>query len=125
MNHLVRSVRATGGLGVVGVFIPQDPGSPDPKAKRGEIEFNMGLFWSKGQTMGPGQANVKQYNRRLRNLIHTGRARPSQIVSHELSLSEAPEAYRRFDAREDGWTKVVLHPWEDAGHGRHAMAGAR
>jgi threonine dehydrogenase-like Zn-dependent dehydrogenase len=31
-------------------------------------------------------------------------------VSHELPLEEAPEAYKRFDARDDGWTKVVLRP---------------
>jgi threonine dehydrogenase-like Zn-dependent dehydrogenase len=34
---------------------------------------------------------------------------------HELPLDRAPEAYEHFDKRDDGWTKVVLHP---------AMAGA-
>lgn len=37
-------------------------------------------------------------------------ATPSWIVSHELSLDEAPDAYEHFDNRDDGWTKVVLHP---------------
>jgi threonine dehydrogenase-like Zn-dependent dehydrogenase len=32
------------------------------------------------------------------------------IISHELSLDEAPMAYQRFDARDEGWTKVILHP---------------
>ena len=31
-------------------------------------------------------------------------------MSHELGLDEAPDAYRHFDARDNGWTKVVLHP---------------
>jgi threonine dehydrogenase-like Zn-dependent dehydrogenase len=53
---------------------------------------------------------VKKYNRFLCDLIATGRAKPSFIVSHELPLAEAPEAYEHFDAREDGWTKVVLKP---------------
>ena len=40
----------------------------------------------------------------------------SFIVSHELPLDRAPEAYEHFDARDDGWTKVVLHPgMSDAG----------
>ena len=43
-------------------------------------------------------------------LIHAGRAKPSWIVSHELSLDEAPEAYKHFDERDQGWTKVILHP---------------
>ena len=110
MNDLVKSVRFTGGIGVVGIFLPVDPGAADKLAKQGEIAFDMGLFWFKGQKIGTGQANVKAYNRYLRNLIHTGRAKPSFIVSHKLPLDEAPNAYKHFDARDNGWTKVVLHP---------------
>ena len=110
MNNLVKSVRATGGIGVIGVWIPQDPGSKDKLAKEGEIVFDQGTFWFKGQHMGTGQAPVKAYNRYLRNLIHTGRAKPSFIISHQLTLAEAPNAYKHFDAREKGWTKVVLRP---------------
>lgn len=57
---------------------------------------------------GPGSG--QRYNRALRDLIAGGKAEPSFIVSHELSLDEAPSAYEHFDARDDGWTKVVLHP---------------
>lgn len=110
MNDLVKSVRFTGGIGVVGIFLPQDPGGADKLAKEGEIAFDMGLFWFKGQHIGTGQANVKHYNRHLRDLIHTGRAKPSFIVSHHLPLSEAPNAYKNFDARVNGWTKVILNP---------------
>lgn len=110
MNDLVKSVRATGGIGVVGVFIPEDPGSHDKLAKEGKIVFDFGLFWSKGLRLGTGQANVKAYNRNLRNLIHKGRAKPSWIVSHELALDEAPDAYKHFCGRDKGWTKVILHP---------------
>jgi glutathione-independent formaldehyde dehydrogenase len=39
-----------------------------------------------------------------------GRARPSFVVSHDLPLAEAPGAYRKFDRRVDGYTKVILHP---------------
>jgi glutathione-independent formaldehyde dehydrogenase len=60
--------------------------------------------------MGTGQAPVKAYNRYLCRLIHEGKATPSFIVSHELALEDAPDAYQHFDAREEGWTKVVLKP---------------
>lgn len=33
-----------------------------------------------------------------------------RLISHRLPLSEGVEAYRRFAAREPGWTKVVLLP---------------
>lgn len=110
MDGLVKCVRATGRLGVVGVFVPEDPGAKDELNKKGRVPFNFGLLWSKGLTVGTGQCHVKKYNRRLRDLIAAGRAKPSFIVSHELALDEAPEGYKRFDAREEGWTKVVLKP---------------
>jgi glutathione-independent formaldehyde dehydrogenase len=110
LNNLVKSVRFTGGIGVVGVFVPQDPGGPDELAKQGEVVFDFGLFWFKGQKMGTGQCPVKRYNRHLRNLIHAGRAQPSFIVSHRDGLDAAPDAYQHFDNRDDGWTKVLLKP---------------
>ncbi len=110
MNNLVRSIRPTGGIGVVGVFVPEDPGAHDKLAKKGQLAFDFGLFWFKGQRMATGQANVKAYNRQLRDLIHLGRATPSFIISHKLPLGSAPDAYEHFDAREAGWTKVVLKP---------------
>lgn len=110
MNSLVASTKATGGIGVVGVFIPADPGGPDELAKAGKMAFDFGAFWFKGQQIRTGQSNVKAYNRRLRDLIHVGKATPSKIISHRLSLDQAPEAYKHFDAREKGWTKVVLKP---------------
>jgi glutathione-independent formaldehyde dehydrogenase len=110
LNDLVKSVRATGGIGVVGVFPPEDPGGPDKLMQEGKIAFDMGEFFTKGQFMGTGQANVKSYNRELRDLIHDGKANPAWIVSHHLSLDEGPDGYKHFDARDDGWTKVILHP---------------
>jgi threonine dehydrogenase-like Zn-dependent dehydrogenase len=110
LNNLVKSVRPTGGIGVIGVFVPEDPKAANRLERGGQIAFDLGLFFSKGLRMGSGQANVKKYNRFLCNLIHEGKARPSFLVSHQFSLDEAPEAYQRFDARERGWTKVVLKP---------------
>lgn len=110
MNNLVNSVGATGTIGVVGVFIAKDPGAEDKLAKQGQIAFDFGKFWMKGQRIATGQANVKAYNRKLRDLIAADKAKPSFIISHELPLSEAPQAYQHFDARDDGWTKVILKP---------------
>ncbi len=110
MNNLVASVKATGRLGVVGVFVPEDTGASDKLAKTGQIAFDFGAFWQKGQAMGTGQANVKAYNRMLSRLIEKDKVKPSWIVSHELPLEKAPDAYANFDARKNGWTKVVLKP---------------
>jgi glutathione-independent formaldehyde dehydrogenase len=110
MNSLVETVKPTGSIGVVGVFVPEDPGAKDKLAKQGQLAFDFGKFWFKGQRVATGQANVKAYNRKLCSLIHAGKANPSLIISHELPLDEAPKAYESFDQRENGWTKVVLKP---------------
>ncbi|GAA0542540.1 glutathione-independent formaldehyde dehydrogenase [Streptomyces mordarskii] len=110
LNSLVDTVRPTGRLGVPGLYVPSDPGAPDEHAKRGQLLVSIGRMFEKGQRMGTGQCNVKRYNRQLRDLIIAGRARPSFVVSHELPLDQAPQAYEKFDRRVEGYTKVVLHP---------------
>jgi glutathione-independent formaldehyde dehydrogenase len=110
LDNLVKVVRSTGGIGVVGVYMAQDPGAADDLARQGRYAFEFGTFFTKGQAMGTGQCPVKRYNRVLRDLIIEGKARPGMLVSHEVSLEQAPEAYEKFDKRLDGYTKVLLHP---------------
>ncbi|MFI9611975.1 glutathione-independent formaldehyde dehydrogenase [Streptomyces sp. NPDC052023] len=110
LNELVETVRATGRLGIPGLYVPSDPGGPDEHAKHGQLLVSIGRMFEKGQKMGTGQCNVKRYNRQLRDLIIAGRAKPSFVVSHELPLEDAPRAYEKFDKRIEGYTKVVLHP---------------
>ena len=110
LNNLVNTVRPTGRIGTVGLYLPSDPGAPTEEAAQGRLLFEMGTFFERGQSMGTGQANVKAYNRELRDLIVAGRAAPSYIVSKRVPLEEAPDAYERFDQREEGYTKVVLDP---------------
>ena len=110
LNNLVTSTRATGRLGVVGLYVPSDPGAPTEEAANGRLLFDIGTFFEKGLKMGTGQADVKAHNRQLRDLIIAGRAEPSFVVSKRVPLEEAPDAYARFDKREDGYTKVVLDP---------------
>ncbi|MBV9451655.1 MAG: glutathione-independent formaldehyde dehydrogenase [Streptosporangiaceae bacterium] len=110
MDWLVGCVRSTGGIGVVGVYMPQDPGAANEGAKDGRIGFDFGKLFQKGHRMGTGQCPVKRYNEHLRDLIMAGRAQPSLLVSHELPLDQAPEAYEKFDQRTGRYTKVILHP---------------
>ena len=64
------------------------------------MNFDSGNFWIKAQCIATGQANVKSYNRQLSTLISEGKTIPSQIVSHELSLNDASDAYKHFDKRD-------------------------
>ena len=110
LDNLVSVVRATGAIGVVGVYVPADPGARAENDRHGRYAWQYGQFFQKGQRMGTGQCPVKRYNRELRDLIIAGKANPSFIVSHELPLDDAAEGYSHFDRREEGWTKVLLRP---------------
>jgi glutathione-independent formaldehyde dehydrogenase len=44
------------------------------------------------------------------DMIITGAANSSQVVSHRLSLDEAPAAFAKFDARQAGYIKVIRKP---------------
>jgi len=103
-------VRATGHIGVVGVYVREDAKATTEGAKHGRVAFDYGTACEKGISIGSGQCPVKKCDRELRDLIIAGRARPSFIVSHGRGTGRAPEAYKNVDARLDGWTKVLVHP---------------
>jgi threonine dehydrogenase-like Zn-dependent dehydrogenase len=88
----------------------QDPGAPDSQSAKGQILISFGKLFEKGLHLGTGQCNVKAYNRQLRDMIISGVAKPSFVVSHEVGIDEAVDAYDKFDRRIDGYTKVLLHP---------------
>ncbi|MEN6465862.1 MAG: glutathione-independent formaldehyde dehydrogenase [Syntrophaceae bacterium] len=110
LDCLARIINPTGKLGIVGVYFTGDPHGVNEEAKKGDFMLPWGRLFNKGIAIGMGQTPVKQFNIYLRDLIMAGKAKPSFIVSHRLPLSAAPDAYRKFDARSDGFTKVVLKP---------------
>ncbi|KAH8927766.1 GroES-like protein [Atractiella rhizophila] len=116
LTSLIRVTRPCGGLGIPGLYVPKaclpDPGAPDHTSAKGEILLPFGSLFEKGLTLGTGQCNVKKWNRYLRDLIISGRAKPSLVVTHEIGIDKAVEAYDKFDRRVEGYTKVLIHPNE-------------
>lgn len=110
LDQLIHVTRACGGLGIPGLYVPADPGAPDEQAGKGQILISFGKLFEKGLKLGTGQCNVKAYNRYLRDLIISGKAKPSFVVSNEIGIDEAIDAYDKFDRRVDGYTKVLIHP---------------
>lgn len=108
LENALRVVNPTGAVGIIGVYIAPDPGAGDEQQKQGIFPFPLADFFSKGLTIGTGQAPVKKYNEYLRDLIINGRAKPSKIVSHHINIEDAPNAYSKFDQRIDGYTKVLI-----------------
>lgn len=40
-------------------------------------------------------------------LVQSGELDPTTVITHILGLGEAPEAYKHFNAKDEGWIKVL------------------
>ena len=70
----------------------------------------MGAAFNKGLTMKMGQTHVHKYLPTLLAHIQKGDIDPSFVVTHRVSIDDAPHMYKTFRAKEDGCIKVVLKP---------------
>ena len=70
----------------------------------------IGAAFAKGLTLKMGQTHVHRYLPTLLRRIEEGAIDPTFVVSHRLSLDDAPDAYRMFRDKTAGCTKVVLQP---------------
>jgi len=91
----IRLTRKCGTVQAIGVY-----------AERCEV--HMGLFWIKAMNMRSGHANVIGHVDRVLELMASGRLDPGPLVTHHMSLEQAPEAYALYDRREA--LKIVLQP---------------
>jgi glutathione-independent formaldehyde dehydrogenase len=110
IDDLARIVAPKGRLAIIGVFLEDDPRAPDPTEQHGNYVIPWGTLFKKGVTIGMGRDDDKNYNDHLRDAIVRGRMKPSTIVSHRLPLRDAADAFAKFDARSDGYIKVILEP---------------
>jgi threonine dehydrogenase-like Zn-dependent dehydrogenase len=70
----------------------------------------MGAAFNKGLTLRMGQTHVQHYMNPLLQRIEKGEIDPSYIITHRITLDEAPDAYKMFRDKEDDCIKVVLRP---------------
>jgi glutathione-independent formaldehyde dehydrogenase len=103
-------VNPGGRVMVIGLWPQQDSQSTDASVRTGRLRVPWAAFFNKGISIVMGRDEDERWNRKLRDMIITGTAKPSRIVSHRLSLDEAAGAYAKFDIRADGYIKVVLKP---------------
>ena len=57
---------------------------------------------------------MHRYTAPLLKRIQAGEIDPSFVITHRLSLDEAPDAYRTFRDKKEECIKVVLDPWREA-----------
>ncbi|MQA12075.1 MAG: formaldehyde dehydrogenase, glutathione-independent [Pseudonocardiaceae bacterium] len=109
LNDVMSIARAGASLGIPGLYVTGDPGGIDENAKIGQIGVRLGLGWAKSHAFTTGQCPVKQYNRKLMNLILQDKASIAKAVNATtITLDQAPQGYQDFDR--GAAKKFVLDP---------------
>ncbi|WP_429912178.1 zinc-dependent alcohol dehydrogenase [Glycocaulis sp.] len=76
-------------------------------------KFPIGALMQKGLTVKTGQTHVHKYLPKLLEMIGEKKIDTTFLISHHMSLEDAPEGYRLFLEEQNSTTKVVLKPeWE-------------
>ena len=97
LRQAIRSCRNGGTISVIGVY-------------GGFIDkFPMGSLMNRSLTLRAAQCHVQRYLRPLLQLIEAGAIDPSFVITHRMSLEDAPKGYEMFLAKADHCEKIVLH----------------
>jgi len=73
-------------------------------------KFPMGSLMNRGLTIRSGQTHVQKYMPMLLKRIQEGDIDPTFVVTHRMSLDEAPEGFKTFRDKQDNCIKIVLKP---------------
>lgn len=79
-------------------------------------KFPLGQMFNKGLTLRGGQTHVQRYMQPLYERIQRGEIDPSFVITHRMTLDEAPHGYKIFRDKHDHCIKVVLKPHENGSH---------
>jgi len=101
LRQAIQAVRKGGTLSIPGVY----GGLLD------KVPF--GAAFGKGVTMKMGQTNMHNYMQPLLERIEKGQIDPSFLISHHITLDEAPKMYEIWRDKKDKVTKIVIDPWAE------------
>jgi len=101
LRQAIQAVRKGGTLSIPGVY----GGLLD------KVPF--GAAFGKGITMKMGQTNMHNYMKPLLERIEKGQIDPSYIISHRITLNEAPAMYKIWRDKKEKVTKIVIDPWAE------------
>jgi threonine dehydrogenase-like Zn-dependent dehydrogenase len=98
LREAVMACRNGGTVSVIGVY-------------GGFIDkFPMGSFMNRSLTMRTGQCHVQRYWGKLLERIERGEIDPSFVITHRMSLEDAPHGFDIFTNKEDDCIKIVMQP---------------
>jgi threonine dehydrogenase-like Zn-dependent dehydrogenase len=98
LRQAIMACRKGGTVSVPGVY-----GGFDDK-------IPLGAFVNKALTLKTGQTHVQRYMKPLLERIEKGEIDPSFVITHRMSLNDAPSGYDIFTNKQDDCIKIVLKP---------------
>jgi threonine dehydrogenase-like Zn-dependent dehydrogenase len=98
LEWAVKAIAKAGTLSIIGVY---------PSTMQ---YFPIGLAMNKNLKINGGNCNHRKYIPILLEKVKSGEVDPDKILTNEVKLASAVNAYESFDKREDGWVKVMLTP---------------
>jgi threonine dehydrogenase-like Zn-dependent dehydrogenase len=101
LRQAIQAIRKGGTLSIPGVY----GGVLD--------KVNFGAAFGKGITMKMGQTNMHTYMKPLLERVEKGQIDPSYIISHRITLDQAPEMYKIWRDKKENVTKIVIDPWAE------------
>lgn len=73
-------------------------------------KFPMGTVMNRSLTIRSGQCHVQRYLRPLYERVRDGDIDPSFVVSHRMTLDDAPLGFELHKHKRDDFNKVILRP---------------
>ncbi|KAK2009752.1 NAD(P)-binding protein [Colletotrichum eremochloae] len=109
VRQMIDVVHFGGGIGQLGVYKSQDssPGAPYGSSLSPTIPFPISTFFAKSLSFRSGAVDLKKYAPLLIDLINSGQAHPSFVISAVIGIEDVPEYYGRFNGKEE--TKVAIY----------------
>lgn len=98
LAQIFKSCKKAGNVSIPGVYVGKVDGLP------------LGIAMNKSLSLKMGQTHMQHYLEPLMKKVENGEIDPSFIITHRMSLDEAPDAYKKFRNKEDKCVKVVLTP---------------
>jgi threonine dehydrogenase-like Zn-dependent dehydrogenase len=69
-----------------------------------------GAAMNKGLSIRAGQTHMQRYTKPLLKKVESGEFDPSFVITHRVTLDDAPKMYKTFRDKKDGCIKVVMKP---------------
>lgn len=95
LNEMIIACRKGGSVALIGDYFTS-------------TTVPVGAMMEKALVVRGGQTPVQKYWKDLLERLRTGAVDPTPMLTHRYALSQAAEAYRLFDSKDQNAVKIIL-----------------